>query len=72
MVEIRKELNVPGLSITDIFRFPTLANLAETIEKKAGVKPADAEPAQPAQDKVNNRSEAMARRREMRARRRSA
>ncbi|MBO9436734.1 LLM class flavin-dependent oxidoreductase [Ruegeria sp. R13_0] len=70
--EIRKELNVPGLNITDIFRFPTLAGLAETIEKKTGVKPADAEPVQPAQDKASNRGDAMARRREMRARRRSA
>jgi len=72
--EIRKELNVPSLSITDIFRFPTLAALAETVEKKTGAKPAEASPAPaPAKDeKASSRSDAMARRREMRARRRSA
>ncbi len=70
--EIRTELNVPGLSITDIFRCPTLAALAETVEKKSGSKPTEASPTQPSPEKASSRSEAMARRREMRARRRSA
>ncbi len=70
--EIRKELNVPGLSITDIFRFPTLAALAETVDKKTSAKPVEASPPQPLPEKASSRSDAMARRREMRARRRSA
>jgi natural product biosynthesis luciferase-like monooxygenase protein len=70
--DIRKELNVPGLSITDIFRFPTLAALAETVDKKTGGTKPEAEPAPHASEKASTRSDAMARRREMRARRRSA
>ncbi|KIC45501.1 peptide synthetase [Ruegeria sp. ANG-S4] len=70
--EIRKELNVPGLSITDIFRFPTLAGLAETVDKKTGSKPVEDKAAQPSPEKAGRRSDAMARRREMRARRRTA
>jgi hypothetical protein len=39
--EIRAELGVPKLSITDIFRFPVLEALAAHIEKSAGpaIKP---------------------------------
>ncbi|SDW99546.1 natural product biosynthesis luciferase-like monooxygenase domain-containing protein [Ruegeria halocynthiae] len=70
--EIRKDLNVPNLSITDVFRFPTLSALAETVEKKTGVKSTETASAQPSPDKASSRSDAMARRREMRARRRSA
>ncbi len=70
--EIRKELNVTSLSITDVFRFPTLAALAETVEQKTGAKAPEASPAQDTSERASSRSDAMARRREMRARRRSA
>ena len=70
--EIRKELNVHGLSITDLFRCPTLAALVETVEKKSGSGSAEPNPAPPSPEKASSRSNAMARRREMRARRRSA
>ncbi len=70
--EIKKALNVPTLSITDIFRFPTLGALVEKVEEKmGGAKPETPSP-KPANDKANVRKDAMARRREMRARRRSA
>lgn len=70
--EIRKELSVANLSITDVFRFPTLAALAETVEQKTGAKTAEASPTQDTSERASSRSDAMARRREMRARRRSA
>ncbi len=73
--EIRNALNVQKLSITDIFRFPILGALAEKVEEKTegGSKPAkspetDTDNAQ----KVATRQDAMARRREMRARRQSS
>jgi hypothetical protein len=68
--EIRKQLAVPQLSITDIFRFPTLTALAATIDEKTGAtgsKPPQDGPA--AEDKAASRSDAMSRRRAMRAKR---
>ena len=72
--EIRKTLDIPKLSITDIFRFATLSALVQTIEEKigSGVKPAKI----PEKDTISGekaaaRSDAMVRRREMRARRSS-
>ncbi len=62
-----------ALSITDIFRFPTLGALSATIEEKTGgaaKKPAkDTETVSDKGEKAASRADAMARRREMRARR---
>ncbi|MBU2959493.1 LLM class flavin-dependent oxidoreductase [Citreicella sp. C3M06] len=86
---IRDELGVAGLSITDIFRFPVLADLtarvaaladpsAQAVIKapvaKAPVITAAApapvpQPAAPVNDRAQARSDAMSRRREMRAKR---
>ncbi|SHF70730.1 natural product biosynthesis luciferase-like monooxygenase domain-containing protein [Litoreibacter ascidiaceicola] len=79
--EIRQRLNVQKLSITDIFRAPTLSALSAIVAKKAGVtampkapaaappqpEAASETPARPEPD--NARNAAMAKRREMRARR---
>lgn len=78
--DIRTELGVAKLSITDIFRHPGLADLAEAVSAKLGGGPAPkaggrdaAAPASPADAAApasgNARADAMARRREMRARR---
>jgi natural product biosynthesis luciferase-like monooxygenase protein len=64
--EIREALNAPGLAITDIFRFPTLAALARHIDPKAGEPARLASPALAA-DRAGARSEAMSRRRDLRA-----
>ena len=63
--EIRETLGMPKLSITDIFRFPTLSALAAHLDD--GPKPA-ATPAaaQGLADRADARAEAMARRRAMR------
>lgn len=64
--EIRQKLGAEKLSITDIFRFPVLSALsAKVIEMTGG--PSDNGPAPEADN--TDRSDAMARRREMRARR---
>ena len=73
--DIRARLNLPGVSITDVFRFPVLADLARHLEAKQKPMPsapvaklaesravAGAEEPAPAQDRMN----AMARRRAMR------
>ncbi len=73
--EIRKELGADRLSITDIFRFPTLDGLARTVEDKlsGGAKPAKTpETDTVSGEKAEARAEAMKRRREMRARRQSS
>ncbi|MDX2484295.1 MAG: LLM class flavin-dependent oxidoreductase [Pseudodonghicola sp.] len=62
--EIRTALARPDLSITDIFRFPTLGGL--TAHLNAGSDPAPEPPVQPEQD----RSETISKRRAMRDRRR--
>ncbi len=91
--EIRKDLGVAKLSITDIFRAPTLEALSAIVAKKTGggvapaprpaapvtpTPPAASAPAEPAPAAAapaepapggNARNDAMARRREMRARR---
>jgi len=89
---IRDELGAKGLSITDIFRFPVLADLtarvagladpgaAPTVAPKrapapqpqpqpTAAAPAPEAPAPIANDRAKARSDAMARRRAMRARR---
>ncbi|MCR8549102.1 LLM class flavin-dependent oxidoreductase [Salipiger sp. P9] len=76
---IRDELGAKGLSITDIFRFPVLedltARVAALVEPApaatAAPEPAAAAPAEASagNDRANARSDAMARRRAMRARR---
>jgi hypothetical protein len=79
--EIRAELGVAKLSITDIFRAPTLGALSAIVAKKAGIgsKPATPAPAaapisaaapQAAPAEGESRGDAMARRRAMRAARR--
>ncbi len=75
--EIREQLNAPKLSITDIFRFPTLSALARHLDDRPKAPapnspaPGAAAPAG-AQDRAGQRSEAMARRMAMRARREEA
>lgn len=70
---IREELGAAKLSITDIFRFPVLRDLAGRVVGMVETLPDAPAPApQPAtQDRAQSRSDAMARRREMRARRRA-
>jgi len=77
--EIRSKLGVQKLSITDIFRAPTLGALAKIVAQKVGApavakaavttpEPAPAPSAAPSGDPLQD---AMARRREMRERRRN-
>lgn len=80
--EIRDQLGFKGVSITDIFRFPTLAGLAGRIEALSGaVAPAENTKSSAEAEAVQaqstagsaaapNRQDAMAKRRAMRARRR--
>lgn len=72
---IREELGAPNLSITDIFRFPVLADLAERVAGliDGPLAALRSEPASAAETatRAQSRSDAMARRREMRARRRA-
>ena len=63
--EIRDSLSVPTLSITDIFRFPTLAALAARLDEGKTPVPV----AEPTDDRAAARTDAMSRRRDMRARR---
>jgi natural product biosynthesis luciferase-like monooxygenase protein len=71
--EIRDQLNAPKLSITDIFRFPTLAALARHLDDtpKAAVAapPVANTTSAPPIDRAEARNDAMARRIAMRARR---
>ena len=75
---LKKRLNTPTLSITDIFQFPTLGALADRLAKLGANVVAPPEPASPtvtplkapaSVDRAQMRSDAMARRRAMRARR---
>ncbi|SEK20486.1 natural product biosynthesis luciferase-like monooxygenase domain-containing protein [Roseivivax marinus] len=72
---IRDELSVPALSITDIFRFPMLADLARRVDALADTVPGPAvaavDPARPQTAGAGTRADIMARRRVMRARRRA-
>lgn len=66
--DIREALALPGLSITDVFRFPVLSVLAGHIDTK--LKPvtgAQQPPANAAEGAASGRLEAMSRRRAMRA-----
>jgi natural product biosynthesis luciferase-like monooxygenase protein len=65
--EIRAELGAEALSITDIFRFPVLSALAAQIDKLSGPSTPDPVPDSQAETRAANRSEAMSRRRAMRA-----
>lgn len=67
--EIRADLGVSQLSITDIFRFPVLSALAAQVDTLTGPAPApaDAPPDAAANTRAVNRAEAMSRRRQMRA-----
>jgi hypothetical protein len=61
--EIKAALNAPALSITDIFRFPVLADLAAHLAPE----PAPAPPQDDAGDRGAARTAAMAQRRALRA-----
>ena len=66
--EIREALSLPGLSITDVFRFPILSALAGHIDAK--LKPVTARPAEVYEtdtESARGRLDAMSRRRAMRA-----
>ncbi len=67
--EIRENLSATKLSITDIFRFPTLIGLADHIEGLSGAKPV----AEPVVDEAAEaaRADTMSKRRAMRANRRT-
>ncbi|WP_027236679.1 MupA/Atu3671 family FMN-dependent luciferase-like monooxygenase [Leisingera caerulea] len=67
--ELRAELGTAALSITDIFRFPTLAGLAAHIEGLAGT-PANTKK-QPQETAGPDRADTMSKRRAMRANRRA-
>ena len=68
--EIRTQLAVPQLSITDIFRFPTLSALSAIIDEKSGRSGSEQPENGPdADDRAASRSDAMSRRRAMRAKR---
>jgi natural product biosynthesis luciferase-like monooxygenase protein len=78
--EIRSTMGVQKLSITDIFRAPTLGALSKIVADKSGVSArpappaspkATAEPAVAATGSGDTLQDAMARRREMRERRRN-
>lgn len=70
---IRDELAAPSLSITDVFRFPVLADLAARVAAltEDAPKAPVAATAAPANARADSRADAMARRRAMRARRRA-
>ncbi|MFV1496560.1 MupA/Atu3671 family FMN-dependent luciferase-like monooxygenase [Phaeobacter sp. JH20_02] len=67
--DIRGALDVPKLSITDIFRFPTLSGLASHIDTLTGAAPAE-DTAAPAVDAAA-KSDMMSKRRAMRANRKA-
>lgn len=69
--EIREELALPRLSITDIFRFPTLVGLADHIDQLSGGA-APAEPEVEDEETVAARSQTMSKRRAMRANRKTS
>lgn len=73
--EIRARSGAAKLSITDVFRFPTLNALAGRVQELTGTpKPADAPEAKGAEEvseQAQTRAETMSKRRAMRARRRA-
>lgn len=75
--EIREKLSVPGLSITDIFRFPVLKDMVARVDELAGAPKARELAATPAGQpphmdakKAEMRSSAIERRKALRAKRR--
>ncbi len=66
--DIRAALGAEKLSITDIFRFPTLEALARRVDELTGAGAVPIPPT-PGESQTDNRADAMARRRELRARR---
>jgi hypothetical protein len=68
---LRERLGMPALSITDLFRFPVLADLARHLDGQSRVMPASPEQAAPpvAHSPAGDRMDAMAKRRAMRAQR---
>ncbi len=73
--EIRARSGAAKLSITDVFRFPTLNALAGRVQELTGTpRPADAPEAKAAEEvseQAQSRAETMSKRRAMRARRRT-
>lgn len=71
--DIRNQLNKPDLSITDIFRFPVLGDLARHILASGDTPPAaeTAPDLAPDQDQNQDRSATMSKRRAMRDRRKA-
>lgn len=68
--EIRQALDLPGLSITDVFRFPVLSKLAAHIDTKMRSAPIAAPAAVADENEARpDRLDAMSRRRAMRAER---
>jgi len=67
--ELREVLGLPGLSITDVFRFPVLSALAGHIDHKLRPMPAPVVPEPAPEDAAHGRLDAMSRRRAMRAER---
>jgi hypothetical protein len=67
--ELREVLGLPGLSITDVFRFPVLSALAGHIDQKLRPMPAPVVPEPAPEDAAHGRLDAMSRRRAMRAER---
>jgi natural product biosynthesis luciferase-like monooxygenase protein len=65
--ELREAFGADRLSITDVFRYPTLGGLATHLGAPPATAPAQDEPADAASDRGQARRDAMARRREMRA-----
>jgi natural product biosynthesis luciferase-like monooxygenase protein len=70
--EIRQALGTAKLTITDIFRFPVLSQLAAHLDERPAAPGPEAEPAAaaPVSGRAEARAEAMARRRALRAGRR--
>jgi hypothetical protein len=71
--DIRTALEVPKLSITDIFRFPTLSGLADHVESLTGGSQAEPNPMDTAEAAATEaaKTETMSKRRAMRASRRA-
>jgi natural product biosynthesis luciferase-like monooxygenase protein len=67
--DIRSSLGVEGLTITDVFRFPTLGAMAQRVEALTGGPGVPHAPLAVAPVADGARDDAMARRRELRARR---
>ena len=66
--EIKADLGISKLSITDIFRFPVLSALAARLSEKTDT-PAEKKPQVDVAHQAQQRSDAMSKRRAMRARR---